>query len=215
MTTRWSSGPYRTEGDVVFTNGHSWNSYPGPLRVAADGTQYLEDITRVALHEFGHELGLDHPDDHGQHLAAIMNAKASDTDDLQPDDIAGVTALYGGSVTTTTVPAEPCGGRCSGNFPNCGPDGRCWDRPCATLCGGGCCGPSLPTCGPDQAHCYAPPTGGGSGIPRTICPQACALTIGGCQSACSGRPGRVKKCRARCRRLVLRSCRKGGTCTWP
>jgi hypothetical protein len=56
---------------------------------------------RIALHEFGHVLGLSHPDDHGQIVAAIMNSRASDLDALQPDDIDGVTAIYAGAAETS------------------------------------------------------------------------------------------------------------------
>jgi hypothetical protein len=54
----------------------------------------LIDFHRVALHEFGHALGLDHPDDHGQHVTAIMNSTITDIDTLQLDDINGVESLY-------------------------------------------------------------------------------------------------------------------------
>ena len=43
----------------------------------------------MALHEFGHVLGLDHPDQFGQNVAAIMNSTISNTDSLQQDDING------------------------------------------------------------------------------------------------------------------------------
>ncbi|MBI4886716.1 MAG: matrixin family metalloprotease, partial [Acidobacteria bacterium] len=70
---------------------------------------------RVALHEFGHVLGLGHPYEHGQSVASIMN-RASNTDDLQSDDIAGAAAIYGGTSTptpsnrapTVTASCSPC-----------------------------------------------------------------------------------------------------------
>ncbi len=65
-----------------------WSTYPGPLRSP-------RDFYRIILHEFGHVLGLAHPDDHGQRVRAVMNTKISDIDCLQPDDIAGVQAIYG------------------------------------------------------------------------------------------------------------------------
>jgi Matrixin len=85
-----------TENDVLFNTAFSWNSYAGPLRRAASGGT-LVDFRRVALHEFGHVLGLDHPDQYGQAVAAIMNSRISDTDRLQTDDVNGAAALYGGS----------------------------------------------------------------------------------------------------------------------
>lgn len=98
-----------TESDVLFNTAFSWNSYSGPLRRAsAGGTLY--DFRRVALHEFGHVLGLDHPDQAGQSVASIMNSRVSDTDRLQADDVAGATAIYGGRGGTALVaPGAPSG----------------------------------------------------------------------------------------------------------
>jgi hypothetical protein len=81
-------GTVMEETDTFFNSAFSWNSYRGPLNGP-------EDFHRVALHEFGHTLGLDHPDEFGQHVAAIMNSTVSDTDSLQADDINGIQAIYG------------------------------------------------------------------------------------------------------------------------
>ena len=83
-----------TESDVVFNTKFSWNSYRGNTR-RADGGGNLIDLRRVALHEFGHALGLDHPDDYGQSVAAIMNSRVGNTDSLQTDDTNGVRSIYG------------------------------------------------------------------------------------------------------------------------
>jgi predicted Zn-dependent protease len=80
------------ETDVVFNQNLRWDSYRGALRSDSGGTRH--DFRRVALHEFGHALGLNHPDDIGQNVGAIMNAAASNTDDLTADDIAGARAIY-------------------------------------------------------------------------------------------------------------------------
>jgi hypothetical protein len=99
LTTYTTPDNVTIETDVVFNRKISWNSYRGDLRPAANGgMQY--DLGRIALHEFGHVLGLAHPDDHGQAVAAIMNSRASNLDALQPDDIEGVKAMYTGAAET-------------------------------------------------------------------------------------------------------------------
>ncbi len=85
------------DSDVVFNSNLDWNTYAGPQRPWGD----VIDFHRVALHEFGHVLGLAHPDEHGQVVSAIMNSRASDIDRLQADDIAGIRAIYGRAVVTT------------------------------------------------------------------------------------------------------------------
>lgn len=87
-----------TEADVIFNRGKTWNAYRGNLRRAQSGG-WLNDLRRVALHEFGHVLGLNHPDAHGQSVDAIMNSTIGNIDALQKDDTDGVMAIYG-AVTT-------------------------------------------------------------------------------------------------------------------
>ena len=99
LTTYTTPDNVTIETDVVFNRTINWDSYRGELRTARDGS-VLYDVGRVALHEFGHVLGLAHPDDHGQAVAAIMNSRASNIDALQPDDIEGVTAIYAGAAET-------------------------------------------------------------------------------------------------------------------
>ncbi len=89
ITLVWSRGTTLTDADVVFNRAKTFNSYRGPQQ----GTVY--DFTRVAAHEFGHVLGLDHPDDAGQRVTALMNSTASSVETLQSDDVNGVRALYG------------------------------------------------------------------------------------------------------------------------
>ena len=83
------SGRQMSETDVIFNNGSSqkFDSYRGFS--GGKGS----DFHRIALHELGHVLGLDHSKD----LSAIMNATYSGSDHLQPDDLNGVWAptMYG------------------------------------------------------------------------------------------------------------------------
>jgi len=101
ITTEWTrnSGRTRIEADTVFNSNLDWNSYRGNLRNAAGGGT-LYDLHRVALHEFGHTLGLDHPDEHGQTVTAIMNSRVSNIDSLQADDIRGAQSIYGASAAS-------------------------------------------------------------------------------------------------------------------
>ena len=81
-----------TEADVVFNTAQPFNSYRGPLQ--GSGSQYVFDLRRVAIHEFGHVLGLAHPDEYDQGVTAIMNSTISDLDTLAEDDIEGAKFLY-------------------------------------------------------------------------------------------------------------------------
>lgn len=78
------------EADVIFNALFDWDSYRGAA--PHDGA----DFRRVALHEFGHVLGLEHPDQATpkQNVAAIMNSVISGIDTLQPDDINGAKSIY-------------------------------------------------------------------------------------------------------------------------
>ncbi len=90
VTTYFSNGSGTfTETDVIFNNSSQWNSYRGPHQ--GTGANAVYDLRRVALHEFGHVLGLDHPNSQS---VALMNAVIGDLDSLARDDIDGAAALY-------------------------------------------------------------------------------------------------------------------------
>ena len=94
-------------GDGLLTRGariqYPYQDGPNPgwgVRIYLNAERYgtvsdLRSITRLLLHEFGHAVGLSHPDEHGQDVPAVMNSRVY-YDTLQPDDIAGIWALYGG-----------------------------------------------------------------------------------------------------------------------
>ena len=104
VSTLWHDGTTRTESDVIFNTAVLWDSYRGPAR-RVEG-KLLCDFFRVALHEFGHVLGLDHPDQAGQTVSAIMNSVVSDLDNLTADDIDGAQALYPAQTPVITVEAQ-------------------------------------------------------------------------------------------------------------
>ena len=78
------------EADVIFNDNFAWDSYRGHLQTG------VWDLHRVALHEFGHVVGLDHPDQAvpKQTVAAIMNSTISNVETLQTDDINGARSIY-------------------------------------------------------------------------------------------------------------------------
>jgi hypothetical protein len=90
------SGSTFLEADILFNTAISWDSYRGSLRSS-------QDIQRVALHESGHALGLDH----SSVGTPIMNAYVTNTYTLQSDDIAGAQSLYGAPSSTPTPTPTP------------------------------------------------------------------------------------------------------------
>src|SRR5205085_628376 len=90
------SGSTFLEADILFNTAISWDSYRGSLRSS-------QDIQRVALHESGHALGLDH----SSVGTPIMNAYVTNTYTLQSDDIAGAQSLYGPATSSPTPTPTP------------------------------------------------------------------------------------------------------------
>ena len=96
------------ESDVVFNHAKGFNCFRGPTGLGATPERSnTTDLQRVAMHEFGHVLGLGHPDQAmpPQTVHAIMNAFIGDTDALQLDDIQGALRLYG--VSGVGIPFPP------------------------------------------------------------------------------------------------------------
>jgi hypothetical protein len=91
-TTGSARGNEILEADIlVNSKDYSWDSYRGP----SGNHPGKIDLQRVTIHEMGHFLGLDHPDEHNQSVNAIMNSHVSNVDTLTADDIAGIRSLYG------------------------------------------------------------------------------------------------------------------------
>jgi len=104
ITQRWyhkiGGTWYLSEADIVLDKSRNWQIYSGPLR------QNVQDFRRVILHELGHALGLDHPDEAGQTVTAIMNSHTSGIETLQTDDKNGISSLYSGGFGSTTNTAN-------------------------------------------------------------------------------------------------------------
>ncbi len=97
----------RTEIDIVLNAAFAvpWGTYHGAIR------RETVELRRVLVHELGHLLGLDHPDEAGQDVAAIMNSTASDIETPTADDQSGVRSLY--DRNSNAAPAVVAGPRIS------------------------------------------------------------------------------------------------------
>ncbi len=82
-----------TESDIVFNQNVEWDVYSGAVRSG------VRDFHRVALHELGHALGLEHESDE----PAIMQPFISSLDTLQRDDINGANSVYGKEATFPSI----------------------------------------------------------------------------------------------------------------
>ncbi|MFA7386793.1 MAG: matrixin family metalloprotease, partial [Thiohalobacteraceae bacterium] len=86
VTRSWRTGAKTVETDIVFNSNRNWSLYGGARQSAID-------FQRVAVHELGHALGLNHEHD----APAIMAPSVGNVRTPQADDLAGVRALYGPS----------------------------------------------------------------------------------------------------------------------
>jgi hypothetical protein len=123
ITQRWFLGATLTQTDIVFNKNESWNVYS----TAWQSWPWfgVSDFQRVAVHELGHALGLDHED---SGVPTIMKTYIGNTTTPQPDDVGGVAAIYGvtklhltvtksGTGTVTSAPEGiSCGTDCSQDF---------------------------------------------------------------------------------------------------
>ena len=103
----YNSSRTMMEADILFNNHLQWDSYRGGLRFGSNGYA-IGEVRRVLIHELGHALGLDHPDQHGQHVSAVMNSVVSNIDTATQDDINGAQSIYGtssGSPSSTPTPS--------------------------------------------------------------------------------------------------------------
>jgi hypothetical protein len=97
-----------TETDIVFNDNQSWDVYSGPWE--SGGWSGVSDFRRVAVHELGHALGLNHEDS----VPAIMATNAVFGDSIEyptSDDIAGVNALYIGGGVVPPPSSSDCSTR--------------------------------------------------------------------------------------------------------
>jgi sugar lactone lactonase YvrE len=107
ITLLWGDENHISDADVIFNTQaiKPWDSYSGMLRQNID-------FRRVAMHEFGHALGLGHTDGGDFVTTPLMNSTISDTDSITADEIAGVDYLYG-TKAAPTLSLQPLGGQAS------------------------------------------------------------------------------------------------------
>ena len=87
-------GPTISEANIIVNKNEKFDIYDGKL-VRFGSTSF--DFRRIALHELGHVIGLDHETTN----SAIMAPSIGNLDRLQADDIAGAEALYDGVINCT------------------------------------------------------------------------------------------------------------------
>lgn len=102
ITVRWVTNNDATilQSGIIFNSNESWDVYSGPWQ--KPGFFGISEFRRVAVHELGHALGLNHENG----VPAIMAPSLGNLEVPQQDDLAGVNFLYGQpdlAVTPVTV----------------------------------------------------------------------------------------------------------------
>ena len=79
----WTSGSQRVKTGTIFNNTKQWGLYPGPWTGVID-------FKRLAVHELGHGLGLEHSNNSN----TLMWYQAGNVELPQGDDLQGTAAFY-------------------------------------------------------------------------------------------------------------------------
>ena len=104
ITLSFSQGDSLSKTVILFNENVDWDVYDGPRFSATEGFRSAFDFRRVAVHELGHALGLDH----STFTDAIMFPVVSDTETPQADDIEGVAARYDTDLDTIGLAIDNC-----------------------------------------------------------------------------------------------------------